>query len=76
MSPDQTDMSPRSNFYQLAGFTGFGWTMSMLVFLTTVVNSGDGPIGRRVADPQVLLYLGGVLLLMTVVLNRFTAPSD
>lgn len=56
--------------HQLAGFTGFGWTMSVLGFLSTVLGYGNSLLSRLVTDPQSLLYVGGVFFLATLGLDR------
>lgn len=76
MSLNQANISVHDTLNQLAGFTGFGWTASVLLFLATTIHSGSNPVGRLVTDPQVLLYYGAVLFATTFVLDRFTAPSD
>lgn len=55
---------------QLAGLTGVGWTASALGYLGTVAGHGNGLLARLVADPQSLLYLGGVLFVATLGLDR------
>jgi hypothetical protein len=55
---------------QLAGLTGLGWTASVLGYLGSVIGFGNSIISRLVADPISLLYLGGVLLVATVGLDR------
>jgi hypothetical protein len=70
VSLSQPDPSERDTLEQLAGLTGLGWTTSTLVFLTTVVYSGTGPVGRVVADPQLLLYLGAAFFVATLALDR------
>lgn len=56
--------------HQLAGFTGFGWSVSVLGFLSTVIGYGNSLVSRLVTDPQSLLYLGGVLFLTTLGLDH------
>lgn len=56
--------------YQLAGITGFGWTVSVLGYMATVIGYGNTLITRLVADPQSLLYLGGVLFGVTFGLDK------
>lgn len=55
---------------QLAGLTGIGWTASLLGYLAAAVGIGNSVITRLVADPVSLLYLGGVLLVATLGLDR------
>lgn len=73
MSLTHADVSARDTLTQLAGLTGFGWTTSTLIFLLSVIHSGNGPVGRLVAEPQVLLYLGAVLFVATHLLDRHAA---
>lgn len=56
--------------HQLAGFTGFGWTVSLLGFLSTVIGYGNTIVSRLVTDPHSLLYLGGVFFLATLGLDH------
>lgn len=62
----------RSVLDQLAGITGIGWTASALGFLSTVVGHGNSVVTRLVAEPQSLLYIGGVFFLATFGLDRLT----
>ena len=63
--------------YQLAGITGFGWTMSVLGFFGTVLGYGNSLLSRLVMDPYSFLYVGVVLFLATLGLDHFaTEPSD
>lgn len=64
---------------QLAGFTGLGWTAALMGYLVTLVGVGQSVVTRFVADPVSLLYLGGVLLVATLGLDRLQdsiAESD
>lgn len=56
--------------YQLGGITGLGWTVSLLGYLGAIVGDGNSLITRLVAEPQSLLYVGGVLFLTTFGLDR------
>ena len=51
---------------QVAGVTGVGWTASLLGYLGTMVGYGN----TLITNPQSLLYLGGVLLVTTLGLDR------
>lgn len=51
---------------QVAGFTGFGWTASVLGYLSTAI----GYSNAFVTNPQSLLYLGVVLFVTTLGLDR------
>jgi len=51
---------------QVAGITGFGWTASLLGYLSTVLGFNTA-LG---ANPQSLLYLGVVLFVTTIGLDR------
>jgi len=55
---------------QLAGITGLGWTMSVLGFLSTALGYGNWLVARLVTAPQSLLYLGAVLFVVTLGLDR------
>lgn len=55
---------------QLAGVTGVGWTTSVLGFLGTVLGYGNSLVSRFVADSKALLYVGAVLFLATLGLDR------
>lgn len=56
---------------QIAGITGLGWTGSVLSYLVVAVGYGNGLVSRLAVDPQSLLYLGGVLLVTTLGIDRF-----
>lgn len=73
MSLKEVDVSARGTLDQLAGLTGLGWTTSMLSFLTTVIHSGNSPVGRLVPDSQLLLYLGVAFFVTTLLLDRLIA---
>jgi len=51
---------------QIAGITGFGWSASLLGYLSAAVGKGV-PL---VTSPQSLLYLGGVCFVTTLGLDR------
>lgn len=51
---------------RMAGVTGFGWTASLLGYLGSLV----GYSNTLVTNPQSFLYLGGVLFLTTLGLDR------
>lgn len=53
---------------QVAGLTGFGWTASLLGYVSSVI----GYSTVFVTNPQSLLYLGGVLFVATLGLDRLT----
>lgn len=55
---------------QLAGVTGLGWTGSVLSYLVLMIGYGNGYVSRLIVDPQSLLYLGGVLFVTTLGLDR------
>ncbi|MFC7185914.1 hypothetical protein [Halorubrum yunnanense] len=55
---------------QLGGVTGLGWTVSLLGYLTTVIGYGNALVSRLIADPQSFLYVGSVLFVATLGLNR------
>lgn len=64
-------VTDRDLLYQLAGLTGLGWTGAILVYLGTLIGYGNG----LVANPRSLLYLGGVLFVATVGLDRLQRPD-
>lgn len=66
----------RETLDQVAGFTGVGWTASLLGYLAPIVGYGNGLVSRVVADPQSLLYVGGLCFLATLGLDRIANPSD
>lgn len=70
VSASEAGASERERLDQLAGFTGLGWTTSILLFLTTTISPGSGPVEHIVAEPAVFLYLGVVLFLVTLELDR------
>jgi len=51
---------------QVAGITGFGWTAALLGYFTSVL----GYSSTFITNPQSLLYLGGVLFVTTLGLDR------
>lgn len=55
---------------QAAGITGFGWTTSLLGYVVAVMGVGNHVVTRLVMEPQSLLYLGGVLFVTTLGLDR------
>ncbi|MFO7925073.1 MAG: hypothetical protein ACQET5_05275 [Halobacteriota archaeon] len=54
---------------QLTGFTGIGWTTSMLGYLGTMIGYGNNLV-IRFGDPQSLLYLGIGFFVATLGLDR------
>lgn len=70
MSLLQLSVSDSDVLDQLAGFTGLGWTASILGYLGTMFGYGSSLITRLAVDPQSLLYLGGALLVATFGLDR------
>jgi len=67
---DERPILNRESLNGIAGITGVGWTTSMLGFLSAMLGYGNGLITRLVADPQSLLYLGVVLFVTTLGLDR------
>lgn len=63
-------LSDAKTLDQLAGLTGIGWTASILAYLILAVGVGNSLFSQLVADPVLLLYLGGVLLVATLGLDR------
>lgn len=70
MSNDPTPISRGELLDQLAGLTGIGWTVSMLGFLSAVLDVGRWDAGHLGADPAPLLAVGVVLFVTTVGLDR------
>lgn len=70
MSLKQKLVSDEDLLYQLGGITGLGWTVSLLGYLSTVIGYGNSLVTRLVAEPQSLLYLGGVFFVATFGLDR------
>jgi hypothetical protein len=66
MSLKQTLESNEDALEQVAGLTGFGWTASLLGYLSVLV----GYSSAFVTNPQSLLYLGGVLFVTTLGLDQ------
>lgn len=54
---------------RIAVLTGLGWTASILGYIATVIGYGT-VLATRLAHPQSLLYLGGVLFAATFGLDR------
>lgn len=67
----QRPESEKDVLTQLAGITGLGWTASILGYLGATIGYGNSLVARFVTDPQSLLYLGGVLFVATLGLDRF-----
>ena len=66
----QTSASEFEFLDQIAGITGVGWTASVLGYLMTVIGYGNSVISRLVVEPRSLLYVGSVLFLVTLGLDR------
>jgi len=66
MSIKETLKSNVDTLDQVAGFTGFGWTVSLLGYLSVLVGYSD----TLVTSPQSLLYLGGILFVTTLGLDQ------
>lgn len=66
MSIKQKLASKEDTLNQVAGITGFGWTASLLGYLSAVV----GYSNALITNPQSLLYLGGALFVATLGLDR------
>ena len=56
---------------QIGGITGLGWTASLLGYLITVIGYGNSVVSRLVVDPRSLLYVGTILFVVTLGLDRF-----
>jgi hypothetical protein len=70
MKPARLSLLDADSLDQLGGVTGVGWTVSLLGYLTTVIGYGNALISRLIADPQSFLYVGSVLFVATLGLNR------
>ena len=70
MTEDTETTRTESTLDQLAGLTGLGWTGSVLGFLGTVFGYGNAYVARLVTEPISLLYVGGVLFVTTLGLDR------
>lgn len=70
MNHDPTPISRGELLDQLAGLTGIGWTVSMLGFLSAVLDVGRWNVAHLGADPAPLLAVGVVLFATTVGLDR------
>ena len=69
-------MNPsRELLHQLGGVTGFGWTTSIIGYLSAVLGYG-GYVSRFVTDPQSFLYAGVILFLATIGLDRLANSKD
>jgi hypothetical protein len=70
--------APDDFLYQLAGITGLGWTVLILGYLGTVIGYGDDLVIPIVREPQLLLYLGIILFVITFGLDqlRGTRPNE
>lgn len=55
---------------QAAGITGIGWTTSLLGYVVAVTGAGNHVVAPLVMEPQSLLYLGAVLFVTTIGLDR------
>lgn len=62
------------DIHQLAGVTGVGWTVSLLGYLVTLLRYGTDQTALLGAEPRVLLYLGCLLFVTTLALDRFRTP--
>lgn len=78
MSLREVGASSDDHLYRLAGITGLGWTVSILGYLSTVIANGNAPVTALGTNPQLLLYLGGVLFVVTFGLERLrdTLPNE
>jgi len=66
MSLKQIVKSNEDTLEQVAGLTGFGWTTSVLGYLSVLA----GYSNTLVTSPQSLLYLGGILFVTTLGLDQ------
>jgi len=70
MPPELTPTSKGELLDQLAGLTGIGWTVSILGFLSAVLDIGPALVERLGPDPESLLAVGVALFVATAVLDR------
>jgi hypothetical protein len=70
MSLSEIGSPNNDRLYQLAGITGLGWTVSILGYLGTVLTNENSPVAPFATNPQSLLYLGTVLFVVTLGLER------
>jgi large-conductance mechanosensitive channel len=70
MKPTRPSLLDADSLDQLGGVTGVGWTVSVLGYLTTVIGYGNALVSRLISDPQSFLYVGSVLFVATLGLNR------
>ena len=61
---------------QLAGFTGVGWTTSVLGYLSMIAGYGNSVLARLITEPQSLLYFAGVFFVATVGLDRISKRTE
>jgi len=61
---------------QFAGITGIGWTAAALGYLSAALGFSNDFIAGFVTEPQSLLYLGAVLFVATVGLDRLRTTRD
>lgn len=66
MTPKRRLLASENVLDQVAGITGLGWTASLLGYLSSVI----GYSNHVLPNPQSLLYLGGILLVTTLGLDR------
>lgn len=66
----------RELLHQLGGVTGFGWTASVIGYLSAALGYGGGYISRFAADSQSFLYAGVVLFLATFGLDRLAKSQE
>lgn len=76
MSLKQMLVPDDDRLYQLGGITGLGWTVSLLGYLSSIIGYGNSLITRLVAEPQSLLYVGGLLFLTTFGLDRLQSSAS
>jgi hypothetical protein len=70
MPVKNTIESDKDLLTQLTGFTGLGWTTSILGYLSAMLGYGNALVVRVVAEPQALLYLGLGFFVATLGLDR------
>lgn len=61
---------------ELGGFTGLGWTASILGYLGTLAGYGSVYLSRLINDPTSFLYAAGILFLMTLGLDQLATRLE
>lgn len=70
MSVKKQIYSKKEVLTQFAAITGLGWTASLLGYLSAVIGYSNTIVTRVAPNSQSLLYVGGLLLVTTLGLDR------